>query len=133
MATEKEIGMREAVATEARRRRLRRIQSAIAVLACGAIIAAAFAFYIAVAQNAHTGARVTRDEYEHCVADAQQSNRQRVLDLALIRADQGVLARLRALPGASVHEALITYYTTALAARQADIPPRADVNSCRPG
>ena len=138
MAAEQEpAALRAAVETEARRRRLRRIQSTVAVLACAAIIAAGIAFYIAVTANARTASRLARDEHAHCLTETRQDNARRRLDLVLIAADRRELAALRAVSlgrhdadDRALIRAGIGYYTSALDARLDNIPGYVNPANC---
>lgn len=122
-----------------RRIHLRGILLTLSLLAF-IVAAAAFAYSLSqtqrlAAQNRAIIAVQRADARRHCIEDAAVANRQRALDLTLMAADRQILAHLRDMPltGTAdhrLHQDLIGYYTTALTARQADLPVYINPHSC---
>ena len=115
------------------------VLSAVALLGAGAAFSYSLAQTRALAQqNRVIVAAQAGETRRHCLADAVQDDRRRRLDLRLIAADRATLLRLRALPYAGpgdheLHLTLIAYYSAALAARLADIPPYVSPRACAGG
>ena len=127
------------------RRRRSRIRNLLAIAGCVALLVAAGSFAYALQQASNARSQLAAEartvaiaEKSRCLDNAAHNNRQRVLDLALLAADQAVITRLAAVQG---HQGLdpddkliigaqLDYYQDAAAARLKDIPPYTDPASC---
>jgi len=92
------------------------------------LILGAASYQIQINRNAATARQLKAETHTRCLTDTRQDARRRRLDMALIGADRAALTGLRAVfPHADHTDQIviavqIRYYSTALAARLADIP-----------